>query len=87
MDWVGYDVGAVSADTISACVEACSTVSQYNHTTCVGVTWVPAWINTTLAMEQVQVPGNCFMKYYVDGLPPNKMEFESVVAFLEQPGD
>lgn len=51
VDSVGYGISATSTHTISARGKTCSTINLYKNTTSVGVTWMPAWINTTLAME------------------------------------
>jgi len=89
-NWIGFDIAATTADSMSSCVEACWSVNHYaamiqNDTTkCVGVTWVPAWTNVTVAYNAVKIPGNCFLKSHVDGLPPNDPAGgEVVVARLE----
>jgi len=89
-NWIGFDIAATTADSMSSCVEACWSVNHYSamiqndSTKCVGVTWVPGWTNVTVAYNAVKIPGNCFLKSHVDGLPPNDPAGgEVVVARLE----
>ncbi|KAF1851023.1 uncharacterized protein K460DRAFT_412646 [Cucurbitaria berberidis CBS 394.84] len=85
VDWTGNDIASVYATTISDCVKTCSTVNQYGriNKTCIGATFVPAWANRTQAMQSVDRPSNCFMKYAAEGYPGNKRQEETVVVCLE----
>ncbi|KAH7390446.1 hypothetical protein BKA66DRAFT_568393 [Pyrenochaeta sp. MPI-SDFR-AT-0127] len=85
VDWVGKDIASVYATSVSDCVETCDNVNQDNliNKTCIGATFVPAWVDRTLALRNVNRPSNCFLKYDAQGYPGNKREDEVVVACLE----
>ncbi|KAF2026080.1 hypothetical protein EK21DRAFT_92720 [Setomelanomma holmii] len=71
-DWVGKDIGSIHA-------------TSYNDigATCIGATFVPAWINRTLAMLMVGMSGNCFLKYNASGYPENYNKEEVLGVCLE----
>ncbi|CAO2649456.1 Nn.00g068410.m01.CDS01 [Neocucurbitaria sp. VM-36] len=63
VNWIGSDLAAIHATSLSDCVEACKTVNQYGgiDKSCIGATFVPDWVNTTLAVQKVNRTGNCFL--------------------------
>lgn len=85
VDWIGSDIASIHATSISDCVESCDTVNQYGliNKTCIGATFVPAWVNRTLALSKVDRPSNCFLKYAAPGYPRNGRDDEVVVVCLE----
>ena len=85
VNWIGNDIAGIAASSISDCVEACETVNTYGEINkkCLGATFVPAWINKTLAQVRVQRPGNCFLKYNASGYPPNTAPEDIIVVCLE----
>ncbi|KAF2494607.1 hypothetical protein BU16DRAFT_43546 [Lophium mytilinum] len=88
-NWLGFDIVTSMADTVSSCVEACWSLNHYSavNATCLGVKWVPAWVNATMAFDAVKIPGNCFLKSKTEGMQPNNPSGgEVVVASLDEVG-
>ncbi|KAF2466880.1 uncharacterized protein BDR25DRAFT_376418, partial [Lindgomyces ingoldianus] len=88
IDWTGSDLVAALTPTLSSCIEACHTVNQYNATDgklCVGASFVPSWVNASLALLESARPSNCFLKYKADagGWAANKRGVEVVAICLE----
>lgn len=88
--WVDYDLFALSVATPSDCIETCmdyndmiaGSNSEPGQMECVGGGFVPEFVNQTLAMNELDLPFNCWLKSSTKGLTNNTSRFQVVAICL-----
>lgn len=84
--WTDPQLTALSAATVSDCIEACQSYNSANPpnaNTCLGASFVPRWWDQEQAMAQKNEPFNCFLMKNNTILNKNKREFEIVALCLK----
>lgn len=85
--WLNDELIALSAATVSDCVEACvmyNTHKSESDRTCVGGGFIPEWWNQTRAMDESGgMAYNCFLKSNASGIARNDKKYEVVALCLD----
>ncbi|KAF2008100.1 hypothetical protein P154DRAFT_516837 [Amniculicola lignicola CBS 123094] len=86
--WTQDDLYPLYTITPSDCFESCAAYNSFkgeDDRSCVGGGFIPDWVNKTVAMAEIGMPFNCFLKSNTTALARNDRENTEVVS-LCMPG-
>ncbi|KAH7128450.1 hypothetical protein B0J11DRAFT_271411 [Dendryphion nanum] len=83
--WVLDDVININALAPSDCIEACANYNKFrgDKPKCIGVGYVPRWVDQTVAMRELGDPFNCFLKKSTANVARNDRAFEVISMCLD----
>lgn len=63
-DWPGNDIFAFTSGSVYDCADSCWMWNNYGvkRPPCIASAFVPDWLDSSLAIEEVGAPMNCFLK-------------------------